>query len=334
LDANESFLDPGKEFKNEIIDVVTDVPLNRYPDSSCIKLRKAFGTLYNVNPDLVVAGNGSDELISLIIGSFLKKGEKILTCNPDFSMYSVFADTFEKEMVSIQKSNDYIITPKDVITGVKETNARAVIFSNPASPASNVMRRQDIITIIENTEALVIVDEAYMDFSDQSVLDVAGKYNNLAVLKTCSKALGCAAIRLGFVVSSKEIIDALNSLRSPYNLNAITQAIGCLILSKPDYIKQSIIALAQSRDYLYKGLVNLAEEGEIIKVYKSETNYIFIETDFASDIYQELLKRSILIRKLGNALRITAGTKEENDILIAAMQEILETIGTVHPVSL
>jgi histidinol-phosphate aminotransferase len=162
-----------------------------------------------------------------------------------------------------------------------------------------------------------------MDFSNQSVLDLTDKYDNLVVLKTCSKALGCASIRLGFAVSSKEIADVLNALRPPYNINSFTQTVGRLILSDTDYKSRCVDMIIESRNHLYQQLLQLAEETEIGKVYPSETNYIYIETDQACSIWEELKRRSILVRCLEKGLRITAGTKEDNFILIKALNEIM-----------
>jgi histidinol-phosphate aminotransferase len=145
LDANESFIDPGIGLHNRIIDALSKVPLNRYPDDSCKELRKAFGTYYGVDPALVVAGNGSDELISLLIGSFMKKDEKIVTLTPDFSMYKVFADIFERECIEILKDEDLSISTDYLLEELKRINPQAIIFSNPSSPTGLVKKRSEIV---------------------------------------------------------------------------------------------------------------------------------------------------------------------------------------------
>jgi histidinol-phosphate aminotransferase len=188
------------------------------------------------------------------------------------------------------------------------------------------MGREDILHIIENTDALVVIDEAYMDFSDQSVMKVAEKYDNLIVLKTCSKAWGMAAIRLGFAVSSKKIIRALHCVRSPYNVNALTQAAGCVIFSNPDYMKNAVEEIKKSRDYLYQGLAQFEEKEGVVRVVKPETNFVFLELSDAEFVFEELKKRSIIVRRLGSYLRITAGTKKENDALIQALSEIIQEV--------
>lgn len=323
LDANESFFDPGLAYAEEMAKAIQNVPLNRYPEDSSLKLREAFGALYSVDPERVVAGNGSDELIALIIGAFLSGEETLLVCEPDFSMYRIFAENYGRKAEFAQKSPDFSMDPEELLARAKATDARVLIFSNPGSYGGKVIKREDVIRILDHTEALVVVDEAYMDFSDQSVLDLTGQRDNLVVLRTCSKALSCAALRLGFAVSSKEITDVLNSLRPPYNINSLSQAAGCLILSKQDEIGKTISKIVHARDELYHSLLAFAENEKVKKVCRSDTNFIFLETDHGDFLYEELKRRSILVRSFGKAIRITAGNQEENRALILALEEIL-----------
>jgi histidinol-phosphate aminotransferase len=326
LDANESFLNPGKELSNQIIEAISKIELNRYPDDSCRELRRAFGSYFGVEPERVVAGNGSDELISLLIGSFLQPDETLLFFEPEFSMYRIFAEAFNRNFITIHKSDDMKMPSEQVIGAIHESGARVVIFSNPSSPSSKVMARSEVCTILESTDALIVVDEAYMDFSDQSVLDLTLTYENLIVLKTCSKAFGCAAIRLGFAVASDKIISILNALRPPYNVNSISQAIGTLVLSHHELIKSHTALIIMSREELYHGLKTLVDKKGSIKIFPSETNFIYLITNESDQIYEKLKSHSILVRNMDHALRITVGTKEENDQLLRAMEEILTTI--------
>ena len=324
LDANESFIDPGEEFRNQVFNEISKVNFNRYPDPNAVELRKKFAQFYGVNSDNVVAGNGSDELITVILGAFLRPGDKLLTFSPDFSMYQFYGEIYEKTNIVSVKEEDLILTGGDVIDAIEKNRPDAILLSNPCSPTSLVMSREDVLHIVENTDSLVILDEAYMDFSNQSIMKVAEKYDNLILLKTCSKALGMAAIRLGFAVSSSKIIRALNSVRSPYNVNALTQAIGTVIFSNPDYIKRSIGEIKKSRTYLYEGLLPLEGETGIKRVVEPETNFVFVELENAEFVYNELKKKSIIVRKQGDYLRITAGTQKENDRVIQALGEITE----------
>ena len=328
LDANESFIDPGETFQKKILSAVSSIKFNRYPDPMATELCKKFAGYYGVDPKCVVAGNGSDELITVIMGAFLRPGDKVLTFSPEFSMYQFYGEIYEKTNIVAAKQEDLILTAGDVMDAVNNSNPAAIIISNPCSPTSLVMSREDVLHIVENTNALVILDEAYMDFSNESIMKVAEKYDNLIILKTCSKALGLAAIRLGFAVSSKRIINAIHCVRSPYNVNALTQVIGSVIYSNPEYIRNAVEEIKKSRDDLYLALSALDGKNGVRRVIKPETNFIYIELDEAESVYEELKKESIIVRRLGDYLRITAGTQEENDSIIQALSEILGRISS------
>lgn len=324
LDANESFVDLGELLRAEIAEAVAAVPLNRYPDAKATLLRQKFGAFYGVDPEAVVAGNGSDELISIIFAAFLKQGDKILLLDPDFSMYQFYGQIYERSCRVVEKPRDLCINGQRISQEIADFNPEVVLFSNPCSPTSKVISREEIIDILDNTNALIIVDEAYMDFSDQSVLDLTSEYDNLIVLKTCSKALGLAALRLGFGISGEKIVRALNSIRSPYNINGISQAIGAVVLSHPDVLKEGLERIIVSREELYQGLLKLEKFKGVKNILKPETNFVFMEVADAGYLYNELLKASIIVRRLGNYLRITAGTKEENERVVEALAGIFE----------
>ena len=171
----------------------------------------------------------------------------------------------------------------------------------------------------------MIVDEAYMDFAEGSVLDVVEKYHNLIVLKTCSKALGLAAIRLGFDAACKELTDILHALKSPYNVNSLTQAVGCSVLDHPDYIKNCIRSIQKSRDELYQGLLKLKEKKtDILSLYPTVTNFIFMKVKNADKVFEEMKKKSISIRYMNGYLRVTAGRKLENEAVLRVLDELLD----------
>lgn len=323
LDANESFINPADSLKEEFLNAVAAVEFNRYPDPMATELCEGFALYYGINPETVTAGNGSDELISIIMSSLLRPGDKVLMYSPDFSMYQFYGNLYDKTGIVIDKKDDLVLTAADVLEAVNRDKPEAIILSNPCSPTSLVMSREDILKIVKNADALVILDEAYMDFSDQSIIKVAESYDNLILLKTCSKALGLAAIRLGFAVASKTITRALHAVRSPYNVNSITQAIGKVLFSHPDFIKKSIEDIKTSRNQLYSGLIQLEPNKSVRRIIKPETNFVYIELNNAIDVYNELKKRSIIVRQFGDFFRITAGTKNENDALVKALSEIL-----------
>lgn len=324
LDANESFLDPGLRFRNAVRAAVESVPLNRYPDDNATALRKALAKRYGTDPAQIVAGNGSDELIALLIGSFLQPDETLLLPTPDFSMYRIFAETFHRTVAWLPKNSDLTFAPEEAIESIRRIGARAFLFSNPASPSAAVLPRAAVEAILAATDALVIVDEAYMEFSpENSMLPRVDHPDNLVVLRTCSKAMGCAGLRLGSAIASERIAAVLNSLRAPYNLNALTQAVGCAILEQEAYLEEAVALIQAARDRLLLELKRWDAHPVIDRIFPSETNYIYIRTPWAEQIHEGLAARSILVRNLGDALRITVGAPDENRALLDALEEIL-----------
>ncbi|GAB1475280.1 histidinol-phosphate transaminase [Bacillota bacterium] len=323
LDANESFINPGFELRDKLMEAWGTIPLNRYPDDSYSELKKAAGAYYGVDPELLVVGNGSDELLSIIVGSFMKSDDILVLAEPDFSMYKVFASTFERNTVSVNRTDDGTPDYSTFLKVAGEKKANAILLSNPSAACSTLAPAEDLLEFIDNTDMLVIVDEAYMDFSDQSLMKAAVDRDNLIVLRTCSKAFGCAGIRLGFAASSEKLAGILNALRPPYNLNAFTAEAGRIVLSEPDYIRNSVDEIIKNRNTLYHLLKSREFEPAIGNIYPSATNFICVETEFAEEIYRELKKRSILVRYINKMLRITVGTKEENYAVVEAIGEIV-----------
>lgn len=323
LDANESFMDLPEDVRKDVVEAVSKVEFNRYPDPKAAQLCRKFGEFFDIKPELLTAGNGSDELISIIVQSFLDKGETMLTVMPDFSMYVFYAQAIGARAEVLNKDSDMVVSAEDLIRRAKETNARMIIFSNPCNPTSLLVDRQDILRIIESVDALVVVDEAYMDFTEGSVVDEIENYDNLIVLKTCSKAFGMAAIRLGFAAANKEITGVLRTMKSPYNVNSMTQAAGCALLEHKDYLKECIQKIRRSRADLYDQIMKLAEKKiEITKVYPTETNFVYMKTERAKEVFEALKRIGISIRFMNGFLRIAAGSEKENQEVLEALEQL------------
>lgn len=326
LDANESFLTVPEEIENEMVEVLKNSALNRYPDPMATKLVEGFSKYFGVNPDCVTAGNGSDEIISVIMNAFLQKGDKILTLEPDFSMYRFYAEIAECESVKYQKDDNLDVDIDDVIALANKENVRIVIFSNPCNPTSRIITKEDIRKLINSTDALVVLDEAYMDFAeDESLLNEFEKYDNLIILKTCSKALGSAALRLGFAVANKTLTNVIRAVKSPYNVNSVSQALGEVLFSHPDYIDSCIETVVYSRKELYSKLLEIKSD-KIEKIYETHTNFVFMKVKNAKQVFEKMKENSIIIRNMGDYLRITAGTKYENEKMLETFKKVLEEV--------
>lgn len=325
LDANESFLSVPPEIKDGILREAGQVAFHRYPDSLAKEVSAAFAEHYGVDPNLVTVGNGSDESISVIMSAFLMKGEKVLTVSPDFSMYRFYASIVEAESIELKKEVDLSISVDKLIQTAQREKANMIIFSNPCNPTSLGLDRDAVRRLIRSVDALVVLDEAYMDFWDQSLLGEVTDYDNLIILRTCSKAFGMAAVRLGFAVANKTLTNVIKAVKSPYNSNTLTQKIGSELFRYPDILRRGIQEIVASKDQLYCELKQLeADCGQEIFVYESCTNFIFIRTEQAKEIYEFFLGQSIAIRLFPGFLRISAGSPEENAAVLKAFQEYFQ----------
>lgn len=326
LDANESFLKFPQEIENEMVEALKNTAFNRYPDPMATKLVDGFSKYFKVNPECVTAGNGSDEIISVITNAFLQKGDKILTLEPDFSMYRFYAEIAECECVKYQKDENLDVNIDDVISLANSEKVRIVIFSNPCNPTSRIITKEDIRKLINNTDVLVVLDEAYMDFAeDESLLGEFENYDNLIILKTCSKALGSAALRLGFAVANKTLTNVIRAVKSPYNVNSVSQALGEVLFAHPDYIDNCIETVVNSRKKLYSQILEIKSE-KIEKIYETHTNFVFLKVKNAKEIFEKMKENSIIIRNMGDYLRITAGTEYENKKMLETFKKVLEEV--------
>ncbi len=325
LDANESYFSLPEEIRGQVVEAVGAVQFNRYPDPMAHSVCEAFAAYYGVAPELVTAWNGSDESISVIMTSFLMRGDKVITLDNDFSMYAFYASLAEADTVTVQKREDLTIDVDGLIAAARETGARMIIFSNPCNPTSLGLRREEVLRLIASVDALVVLDEAYMDFWDQSLLDRADDFDNLILLRTCSKALGMAGVRLGFSVANQTLTDAMKAVKSPYNSNAVTQQIGAIIYGHPEFMRRRTAEIISARAELAASLAQLqAGYPEAFQLYESCTNFVYLKTNLAKEIYEYLLENSIAIRYFGAGyLRITAGSAEENAAVLTALRQFL-----------
>lgn len=324
LDANESFLLPTEEDRIAMASAAANVAFNRYPDPMAAGLCADFAELYGISPEYVTAGNGSDEIISIIYYALLEKGEKVLTLTPDFSMYAFYSSIAETECISLSKGEDMAVDVDLVLDTIKKEKIRMVIFSNPCNPTSLGLAADDVRRLITGTDALVVVDEAYMDFWDQSLIKEAHEYQNLVLLRTCSKALGLAALRVGFAVANKTLTRILKAAKSPYNVNAVSQEMARVVLKNPLYRTVYTEILITSRNMLIDGLRRLESQRLIEKVYESRTNFAFIKLQDSEEVFKFLFDNGIIVRNIGkNHLRITAGREEENKEVISAIAACL-----------
>ena len=320
LDANECPDNLPDEIREEIKGEIDKLAFNRYPDPLASSVVSAFADYYGLNPDFVTAGNGSDELIFLIESAFLEKGDKMLVVFPDFSMYNFYSSICEVECDTFIKDDNLDIDVDAMIDKINRDDIKLVLFSNPCNPTGRGINAEQARKLVTSVDALVILDEAYMDFWNESLLAELEQYSNLIIFRTASKAVGCAALRLGFAVANETISRAIKAVKSPYNVNSFSQAAGTVVYRRKEYLQNRQKMIVKNRETLYNGLAELSETTDF-RVYPSCANFVFVRTDSAAAIWEYLKEKSIVVRLMGDFLRITAGTEYEVGKVLDSIKE-------------
>ena len=321
LDANECPVDLPDDIKAELKNAIDSLSFNRYPDPLASGVVRAFSDFYGIDPELVTAGNGSDELIFLIESAFLEKGDKMLVVSPDFSMYNFYSSICEVECGAFIKNDSLDIDVDALIDMINTDGIRLLIFSNPCNPTGRGITADEAERLVSSVDSLVVLDEAYMDFWDQSLLDKIEKFSNLIIFRTASKAIGSAALRLGFAVANRTISRAIKAVKSPYNVNSFSQAAGEIIYKNKDFLKNRLKTIVLSREKLYNKLVEISTSNPGFKPVESVANFVFVKTPDSKALWEYLKARSIVVRLMGEYLRITAGTDNEVEETVNAVKQ-------------
>ncbi|MDR0382212.1 MAG: histidinol-phosphate aminotransferase family protein [Oscillospiraceae bacterium] len=323
LDANESFLPPPDWLWEKITAAVRSVALHRYPDPAAAELCALFAARAGVPASGVVAGNGSDELISLLMAALVPHGGRVLVSEPDFSMYRVYAQLCEHNCVATPKAGGR--PDMDALLAAHRARpADLIIFSNPCNPTGLGAPAAEVLALADAVDCPVAVDEAYMDFWDQSVLAHTRKRDNLIVLRTCSKALGLAGARLGFAVGGDPFAAALRAVKSPFNVSALAQAVGAAVLAETDYLDACVRRIRRSTAALCRALADFAARTEGLEAHETETNFVLLTGPRVPALYEALCARNIFVRRLPpETLRVTAGAEAEHEALFAALAHCL-----------
>ena len=311
LDANESPFDNG---------------INRYPDNKHDELKKVVSGVKNVNVNQVVFGNGTDEILDLIVRVFCNPSEdKIITLPPTYGMYDVIAKTNGVENIEIPLKSDFSIDKNEILK-LSSKKTKILFLCSPNNPTGNSFDTNDLTDLIKGFNGVVVVDEAYIDFSSkQSLISLIEDNNNLIITQTMSKAYGMAGIRLGIGFSNEKIINYLNKIKPPYNINILTERKALEELNKIDEIEKNISIVLDQRNLLVSCLEKL---DFVEKIYKSDANFLLVKVDNADLRYNQLLENGIVVRNRSNqtlcqnCLRITIGTKNENTSLIKTLNEL------------
>jgi histidinol-phosphate aminotransferase len=324
LDAMENPYPLPEPLRRELAQVLAAVDLNRYPEPSGLKLRALLSRKMNVPAGMeLVLGNGSDELLQIVTMALARPGAAMMYPAPTFVMYSMYSAFTGMKAVPMPLREDFSFDAAAFIARMKTEQPALVFIAYPNNPTGTLYPQEELVEVIKACKGLVVMDEAYHAFAGKTFMGRLGEFPNLVVMRTVSK-LGLAGIRLGYLAGRSEWVEQFNKVRSPYNINVLTQAAALFLLERLEVLEEQAARIRSERATLGKALAALPG----VTVFPSEANFFLLRVPDADRVDSSLRKQGVLVKNLNgpalkNCLRITVGTPEENRILLSAMREAL-----------
>uniref|UniRef100_UPI004047C1EF histidinol-phosphate transaminase n=1 Tax=Algoriphagus sp. TaxID=1872435 RepID=UPI004047C1EF len=307
----------------------TSQNFNRYPDPYQTALKQEIAKIKGANPAQIFLGNGSDEAIDLLFRAFCNPGQdNVILLPPTYGMYGVSAAINGVEVRNVPLTPDFQLQPEKILSAVN-AHSKILFLCSPNNPSGNAVKREDILFLLENFPGIVVVDEAYIDFSEgASLLTVLDRHPNLLVMQTLSKAWGLASLRLGMAFASSELIRVLNQIKPPYNISGLTQETVLSALQNKGKVDEFIQLILEERKFLQKELERLPY---ILRVHNSDANFLLVQFEHPNQVYEDLVKEKIIVRNRSSVLhcagclRITVGTREESIALLQALEKVCQS---------
>lgn len=325
MDAMESPFTIPPLFKEKLSEEMKKVPLNRYPEPGAPVIRKTFAKHYGVDTDMIMVGNGSDELIQTLCTALIDSSSAVIVPVPTFVMYRIIAINTGRTVIEVPLDGAFDLDIEAMLTQTATKSPVLIFLSYPNNPTGNCFSRDKIKTIIEKSQGIVVIDEAYGSFSGNTLVPWLKKYDNLVILKTLSK-VGLAAMRIGFLIGAPHLIHELDKVRLPYNINSLSQVAAGFYFDHVDLFLNQTKELIKSREELFNAL----RKFDGIKPFPSKANFIFFSCDLDTDsVYRGLIQEGVLIKNLNspgvlrNCMRVTVGTREENEEFLKALKRVL-----------
>lgn len=317
LDANELSLGSPIQFNG--------IALNRYPDPNQLELRGNLARSLGIMTDQVFVGAGSDEIIDLLIRLFCEPSEdRVVVIEPTYGVYRVAAAVSGVEVASVELNEEFELDVPKILHSLTLTT-KIIFLCSPNNPTGNLLKREDILAICGDKRAIVVLDQAYLEFADLSgdITNEVPRFENLVIVRTLSKAWGLAGIRLGYCIANPLIVSYLLRIKAPYNINAVTSRLAIEALQNSEFLSMSQNAVRDERIRMERELRLVPK---ISRVYPSDANFLLVEFAEAGKVYEHLLGRGIVVRRrseprLKNCLRITIGTPTENEQVLKALKE-------------
>ena len=329
INANENYLNvltiPG--VKEELIQALDTFRPQIYPKPMSDDIREALADYIGAKPENFIVGNGGDEMITYLLGTFLDPGDQILIHSPTFDMYELGAETLGASVIKVKDLPGYRRDQKGLLEAVRRYQPKVTVICNPNNPTGDLLPRAFIEEVLKAADNIVFVDEAYMEFAQkESVIDLIDTYPNLIVLRTLSKAFALAGMRCGYLAADEALIEAIAKIKAPYNLNAFTQLFAPIVIRHREDIFNVRDAICVERDRLYAAMKEIPG----VTVYPSCTNFLLVQVDKKQEeIFEALRKNDILVKiyrnsqDIPNGFRISVTTKDVDDVLISVFREAL-----------
>lgn len=329
INANENYLNvltiPG--VKEELIQALDTFRPQIYPKPMSDDIQEALADYIGAKPENFIVGNGGDEMITYLLGTFLDPGDQILVHSPTFDMYELGAETLGASAIKVQDLPGYRRDQKGLLEAVRTYQPKVTVICNPNNPTGELLPRAFIEEVLKAADNIVFVDEAYMEFAQkESVIDLIDTYPNLIVLRTLSKAFALAGMRCGYLAADQALIEAIAKIKAPYNLNAFTQLFAPIVIRHREDIFKVRDAICVERERLYEALKEIPG----VTVYPSCTNFLLVQVDKKQEeIFEALRKKDILVKiyrnsqDIPNGFRISVTTKDVDDVLISVFREAL-----------
>ncbi|MBA4397153.1 MAG: histidinol-phosphate transaminase [Syntrophus sp. (in: bacteria)] len=325
LDANESPYGLPAPLQERLFARIKDTALNRYPDAGAPMLRKRYGALCGVDENMVMTGNGSDELIQILCAAMARPGAGILIPTPTFVMYRIIALNCGMGVTEVRLDDAFDLDVAVMLDKAADESPALIFLSYPNSPTGNWFGEDRIRAILEASAGVVVVDEAYFNFSGKTFLPLLKQYDNLVILRTLSK-VGYAALRIGFLLGAPELVRELNKVRLPYNMNALSQAAAGFFMDEQQAFSELIDKIVEEREILYAALQKI----DGVNPYPSAANFIFFSCTLnVTHVYERLIRKGILIKPFifpwssRQFIRVTVGKREENEAFIEELKRVV-----------
>ncbi|MFC5190474.1 histidinol-phosphate transaminase [Algoriphagus aquatilis] len=307
---------------------ITEQDFNRYPDPYQSALKEEIAKIKGVRPSQIFLGNGSDEAIDLLYRAFCNPGkDNVILLPPTYGMYEVSANINDVEIRKVALTPDFQLQP-DQILAAADANSKILFICSPNNPSANKVKREDILFLLENFKGLLVVDEAYIDFSDEpSFTTELDRFPNLLVMQTFSKAWGLASLRLGMAFASEELIRILNKIKPPYNISGLTQETVLAAIKDKAKVDRMIQDILAEREFLKGELEKLPF---VQRIHPSHANFLLVQIPNANQVYDDLIEEKVIVRNrakvllCADCLRITVGTREENEALLKALSKVVK----------